>query len=73
MHPITYGCFYYVLKNNPMYKVLPVVTMGIPPTGLLAAIFLLGEEPTAELFIGGLVIIIGVIMILYKSIAEVKK
>ena len=73
MQPITYGCFYYVLKNNPMYKVLPVVTMGIPPTGLLAAIFLLGEEPTAELFIGGLVIIIGVIMILYKTKAEVKK
>ena len=73
MQPVTYGCFYYVLKNNPMYKVLPVVTMGIPPTGLLAAIFLLGEEPTAELFIGGLVIIIGVIMILYKTKAEVKK
>ena len=73
MQPITYGCFYYVLKNNPMYKVLPVETMGIPPTGLLAAIFLLGEEPTAELFIGGLVIIIGVIMILYKTKAEVKK
>ena len=31
MQPITYGCFYYVLKNNPMYKVLPIVTMGIPP------------------------------------------
>ena len=39
MQPITYGCFYYVLKNNPIYKVLPVVTMGIPLTGLLAAIF----------------------------------
>ena len=44
MQPITYGCFYYVLKNNPLYKVLPIVTMGIPPTGLLAAIFLLGEN-----------------------------
>ena len=53
MQPITYGCFYYVLKNNPLYKVLPIVTMGIPPTGLLAAIFLLGEKPTIELFIGG--------------------
>ena len=31
MQPITYGCFYYVLKNNPLYKVLPIVTMGIPP------------------------------------------
>ena len=52
MQPITYGCFYYVLKNNPMYKVLPIVTMGIPLTGLLAAVFLLGEKPTVELFIG---------------------
>ena len=67
MQPITYGCFYYVLKNNPIYKVLPIVTMGIPPTGLLAAIFILGEKPTIELFIGGTFIIIGVIMILYTK------
>ena len=67
MQPITYGCFYYVLKNNPLYKVLPIVTMGIPPTGLLAAIFLLGEKPTTELFIGGAIIIIGVIMIVFTK------
>ena len=67
MQPITYGCFYYVLKRNPLYKVLPIVTMGIPPTGLLAAIFLLGEEPTKELFIGGVVIIIGVILIVFAK------
>ena len=67
MQPITYGCFYYVLKNNPLYKVLPIVTMGIPPTGLLAAIFLLGEKPTTELFIGGVIIIIGVIMIVFSK------
>jgi len=67
MQPITYGCFYYVLKNNPIYKVLPIVTMGIPPTGLLAAIFLLGEEPTRELFIGGAIIIIGVMLILLPN------
>ena len=73
MQPITYGCFYYVLKNNPLYKVLPIVTMGIPPTGLLAAIFLLGEKPTIELFIGGTVIILGVILILYNKKKEVKK
>ena len=41
--------------------------MGIPPTGLLAAIFILGEKPTIELFVGGTVIIIGVIMILYTK------
>jgi O-acetylserine/cysteine efflux transporter len=38
---------------------------------LLAAIFLLGEKPTSELFIGGVVIIFGVIMILYKKKEEV--
>ena len=73
MQPVTYGCFYYVLKNNPLYKVLPIVTMGIPPTGLLAAIFILGEKPTVELFIGGFVIIIGVIMILYTKKKGVKE
>ena len=75
MQPITYGCFYYVLKNNPLYKVLPIVTMGIPPTGLLAAIFLLREKPTAELFIGGTIIILGVIMIVFTKTKneEVKK
>ena len=71
MQPITYGCFYYVLKNNPLYKVLPIVTMGIPPTGLLAAIFLLGEKPTPELFIGGSIIIIGVIMIVFTKTKKV--
>ncbi|WP_440691261.1 DMT family transporter [Candidatus Pelagibacter sp. HIMB1782] len=67
MQPVTYGCFYYVIKNNPIYKVLPIVTMGIPPTGLLAAIFLLGEEPTKELLIGGAIIIVGVILIVFTK------
>jgi len=41
----------------------------------LAAIFLLGEKPTTELFIGGSIIIIGVIMIVFtkKKNNEVKK
>ena len=65
MQPLTYGCFYYVLKNNPLYKVLPIVTMGIPLTGLLAAILLLGEEPTTELYIGGVIIALGVVMIVF--------
>ena len=70
MQPITYGCFYYVLKNNPLYKVLPIVTMGIPPTGLLAAIFLLGEKPTQELYTGGALIIVGVILIVFTKNKE---
>ncbi len=67
MQPVSYGCFYYVIKNNPIYKVLPIVTMGIPPTGLLAAIFILGEEPTKELFVGGVIILLGVIMIVFNK------
>jgi len=67
MQPITYGCFYYVIKNNPIYKVLPIVTMGIPLTGLLAAIFLLGEKPTTELFIGGVIILLGVVLIVFTK------
>ena len=67
MKPITYGCFYYVLKNNPIYKVLPIVTMGIPLTGLLAAILLLKENPTTELYLGGLIILFGVILIIYTK------
>ena len=72
MQPITYGCFYYVLKNNPLYKVLPIVTMGIPLTGLLAAIFLLGENPTKELFIGGTIIIAGVLLIILNITEKTK-
>ena len=67
MQPITYGCFYYVLKNNPLYKVFPIVTMGIPLTGLLAAIFLLKESPTTELYVGGSIILLGVILIVYTK------
>ena len=67
MQPITYGCFYYVLKNNPIYKVLPIVTMGIPLTGLLAAILILKENPTTELYFGGLIILFGVILIIYTK------
>ena len=67
MQPVTYGCFYYVLKNNPLFKVLPIVTMGIPLTGLLAAILLLGEKPTTELYLGGFIILIGVILIVYTK------
>ena len=67
MQPVTYGCFYYVLKNNPLYKVLPIVTMGIPLTGLLAAILILGESPTNELYLGGVTILLGVILIIYTK------
>jgi len=64
MQPLAYGSWYYVLKRNPIHKVLPVL-MLLPLTGLLAAIFLLGEKPGEYIFIGGTVILIGVGMILF--------
>ena len=63
-----------IAANRPVGGI-PIVTMGIPPTGLLAAIFLLGEKPTQELFTGGALIIIGVILIVFTKNKndEVKK
>ena len=64
MQPVSYGCWYYVLKRHPVYKVLPVM-MLLPITGLVASIFLLGEEPGKYILIGGTIILIGVGMILF--------
>ena len=64
MHPVAYGCWYYVLKRHPVHKVLPVM-MLLPLTGLLASIFLLGEKPGEYIFIGGTIILIGVGIILF--------
>ena len=64
MQPVSYGCWYYVLKRHPVYKVLPVM-MLLPLTGLLASIFLLGEEPGKYILIGGAIIVFGVGMILF--------
>ena len=63
MQPITYGCWYYVLKRNPVHKDMPIVTCGLPLTGFIAAILLLGEKPTTELIAGGIIILFGVGMI----------
>ncbi len=41
--------------------------MGIRITGLLAGIFLLGEKVIQELFIGGAIIIVGVLLIMLKN------
>ncbi len=66
MQPITYGCWYYILGRYPVHKAMPVL-MLLPLTGLLAAIFLLGEEPNKYIFIGGSIILLGVGMILFSK------
>ena len=66
MQPIAYGTWYHVMGRNPVHKVMPVMLL-LPLTGLTTAIFLLGEEPTKQAFIGGAIILAGVGMILFSK------
>ena len=66
MQPIAYGAWYYVLRKHPVNKIMPVLLL-LPVTGLLTAIFLLGEEPAKQVFLGGAIILFGVGMILFSK------
>jgi len=66
MQPIGYAAWYYVLKKYPVNKVMPVLLV-LPVTGLITSIFLLGEDPPKQVFLGGLVIISGVALILFTK------
>ena len=66
MQPIAYGAWYYVLKRYPVNKIMPVLLL-LPVTGLLTAIFLLGEEPSKQVFLGGTIIVFGVGLILFSK------
>ncbi len=67
MQPAAYGAWYYVLSKYPVNKVMPVLLL-LPITGLITAIFLLGEEPPKQVFLGGAVIVLGVGMILFSKL-----
>ena len=64
MQPAAYGAWYYVLSKYPVNKVMPVLLL-LPVAGLTTAIFLLGEDPPKQVFLGGTIIIFGVAMILF--------
>ena len=64
MQPIANGAWYYVLRKYPVNKIMPVLLL-LPITGFLTAIFLLGEEPPKQVFLGGVIIVFGVGMILF--------
>jgi len=66
MQPIAYGTWYHVMGRNPVHKVMPVMLL-FPLTGLSTAIFLLGEEPTKQVFLGGTIILFGVAIILFSK------
>jgi len=72
MQPIGYAAWYYVLKKYPVNKVMPVLLI-LPVTGLITSIFLLGENPPKQVFLGGLVIISGVALILFTKKNKKKK
>ena len=69
MQPIAYGTWYYVLGRNPVQKVMPVMLL-LPVTSLFTAIYLLGEEPSKQLILGGTIIMFGVGMILLNKKKE---
>ena len=64
MQPVAYGAWYYVLRKYPVNKVMPVLLL-LPVVGLITAIFLLGEDPPKQVFLGGTIIVFGVAMILF--------
>jgi O-acetylserine/cysteine efflux transporter len=66
MQPVGYAAWYYVLKKYPVNKVMPVLLI-LPVTGLVTSIFLLGEDPPRQVFLGGIVIISGVALILFTK------
>jgi O-acetylserine/cysteine efflux transporter len=66
MQPLAYGTWYQVMARNPVHKVMPMMLL-LPLTGLSTAIFILGEEPTKQVFIGGAIILIGIGMILFNK------
>ena len=72
MQPVGYAAWYYVLKKYPVNKVMPVLLI-LPVTGLMTSIFLLGEDPPRQVFLGGLVIISGVALILFTRSNKKKK
>ena len=66
MQPIAYGTWYQVMSRNPIHKVMPFMLL-LSLTGLSTAIFLLGEDPSAEVFFGGAIILFGIAMILFEK------
>lgn len=63
---LAYGIFYYLLQ---IYEVslLSVLTSFVPVFGIILAISIRGDAFTEEMFIGGLAILIGAVVIIERS------
>jgi O-acetylserine/cysteine efflux transporter len=66
MNVLGYSIWYHVLSKHPVNYIMPVLLL-FPVTGLLTAIFLLGESPTTFAYIGGSIIVCGVAIILFNK------
>ena len=59
MNVFGYSIWYYLLGRYEVNKIIPIMLL-LPVTGVLSAIFILGESPDINTYIGGCIIIIGV-------------
>ena len=53
--------------KSPIKAIVMPMMLLLPLTGLSTAIFLLGEEPTKQVFVGGAIILFGIGMILFNK------
>ena len=63
MTAVGYSFWYYILKRYPVNKVMPIHLL-LPVSGIITAIVLLKERPSIEVFVGGVIILLGVGLIL---------
>ena len=71
MNCLAYSLWYFVLSKHPVNYVMPVMLL-FPVTGLVTAIFLLGENPSTYAYIGGFIIISGVAIILINKREKIR-
>ena len=71
MNCLAYSLWYFVLSKHPVNYVMPVMLL-FPVTGLITAIFLLGETPSTYAYIGGFIIISGVALILINKREKIR-
>ena len=71
MNCLAYSIWYFVLSKHPVNYVMPVMLL-FPVTGLVTAIFLLGETPSTYAYIGGFIIISGVAIILINKRKKIR-
>ena len=71
MNCLAYSIWYFVLSKHPVNYVMPVMLL-FPVTGLVTAIFLLGETPSTYAYIGGFIIISGVAIILINKREKIR-